>query len=63
MLTASSTVSGMQMRRPLLALVNGGNCTVKDDCTVNVKDSMDKLKSAALNGCSKKFWPETINDF
>jgi hypothetical protein len=32
-------------------------------CIINVEESMHEIMSAALNGCWKKLWPETVNDF
>jgi hypothetical protein len=37
-------------------------CSIAD-CTVNIKESMEKLKSLALNGYQKKFCSEAANDF
>jgi hypothetical protein len=33
------------------------------ECIGNVKEPVDELKSATVNGCWKKLWPEAINDF
>jgi hypothetical protein len=30
---------------------------------VNVKESMENLKSMTLDSCCKKLWPEVLDDF
>jgi len=32
------------------------------DCKINIKDSMDNLKSVAWNSCWKDLWPQAFND-
>jgi len=32
------------------------------DCIVNIKDSMDNLKSVAQNRCWKDLWPQAFTD-
>lgn len=34
----------------------------RSDCTVNIEQYIEELKSKTLNASSKRFWPEIVKD-
>jgi len=53
----------MEVRRPLLLACERWKPYSITDCTTNIKGSLDRLKSMALNASWKKLWLEAVNDF